>query len=175
MCDWGGIEGQFNTHRIGSGNEELIMYDWEFHDDMIDLWLFMMKIRRIILDIHWNKNWERVWEKGLVIYYFEKTGHFWGGEFWNLSLHGFLVFHQSNFKRILCFQTFQIRKAHFHKSIQSMGRIVWGIHIPLKTSLQIPFSSKYILVLSITLGVVSQSFPTFHSSSFHTFIKYPFI
>ena len=37
MCDWGRIEGQFNTHRIESGIEELIMYDWEFDDDMIDL------------------------------------------------------------------------------------------------------------------------------------------
>ena len=142
---------------------------------MIDLWLFMMNIMIIRLEIQWNKNWVRVGEKGRELYIFEKNRSFLRMRVLNLSLHGFLVFHQSNFKRILCFQTFQIRKAHFHKSIQSMGRIVWGVHIPLKTSLKIPFSSKYILVLSITLGVVSQSFPTFHSFSFHTFIKYPFI
>ena len=152
------------------------MCDWEFHDDVIDLWLFMMNIMGIRLEIQWNKNWERVGEKGRMIYIFDKNRSFLRMRVLNLPLHGFLVFHQSNFKSVLCvFQTFQIRKAHFHKSIQSMGRIVWGIHIPLKTSLQIPFSSKYILVLSITLGVVSQSFPTFHSFSFHTFTKYPFI
>ena len=135
----------------------------------------MMNLMAIILEIQWEKNWERVGEKGRDIYFFEKNRSFLRMRVLNLSLHGFLVFHQSNFKRILCFQTFQIRKGHFHKSIQSMGRIVWGIHIPLKTSLKIQFSSKYILVLSITLGVVFQSFPTFHSFSFHTFIKYPFI
>ena len=27
------------------------MYDWEFHDDMIDLWLFMMDIMLIILEL----------------------------------------------------------------------------------------------------------------------------
>ena len=151
------------------------MCDWEFHDDMIDSWLFMMWIMIIRLEIQWNKNWERVGGKGRMVYLFERNRSFLRMRVLNLSLHGFLVFQQSNFKRILCFQTFQIRKGHFHKSIQSMGRIVWDIHIPLKTSLQIPFSSKYILVLSITLGVVSQSFPTFHSFSFHTFIKCPFI
>ena len=32
------------------------MYDWEFDDDMIDLWLFMMNIMGIILEIQ-----EEVW------------------------------------------------------------------------------------------------------------------
>ena len=36
--------------------EESIMYDWEFHDDMIDLWLFMMCIMIIILEFQ-----EEVW------------------------------------------------------------------------------------------------------------------
>ena len=41
MCVWGGIEGQFNTHIIGSVYEESIMCDWEFHDYMVNLWLFI--------------------------------------------------------------------------------------------------------------------------------------
>ena len=151
------------------------MYDWEFHDDIIDLWLFMMNIMRIILEIQWNKNWVRVGEIGRIIYIFEKTGHFEDESFESFPSWVF-GFPSIKFQKdFVLFQTFQIRKGHFHKSIQSMGRIVWGIHIPLKTSLKIPFSSKYILVLSITLGLVSQSFPTFHSFSFHTLIKYPFI
>ena len=40
-CDWGRIEVQFNTYKIVSVVEELIMYDWEFDDDMINLWLFL--------------------------------------------------------------------------------------------------------------------------------------
>ena len=82
---------------------------------MIDSWLFMMNIMIIRLEIQWNKNSERVGEIGRNgVYIFEKNRSFLRMRVLNLSLHGFLVFQQSNFKRILCvFKHFKSEKHIF--------------------------------------------------------------
>ena len=70
------------------------MYDWEFHDDMIDLWFFMMDIMIIILEIQWNKNWERVGEIGRMVYIFEKIKSFLRRALKTLPLLGFWFFNE---------------------------------------------------------------------------------
>ena len=56
--DWRSIQ---HSQNYICGYEELITYDWEFHDDMIDLWLLMMNIMIIILEIQEEVWLERDW------------------------------------------------------------------------------------------------------------------
>ena len=90
------------------------MYDWELNDDMIDLWLFMMNIMIIRLEIQWNKNWERVGEKGQEHFGFERKQVIFEDESFESFPSWVFGFSTIKFQKdFVCFQTFQIRKMTF--------------------------------------------------------------